>query len=365
MAQSTFADDRFGGIGYGMMGLTWSIASNELPSTAQSFDALDAAIDSGATFFNGGEIYGTPDRNSNHLLREYFEKHPQQASKVVLSIKGGFKPGMMEPDGSEVGARRSVEDSIKQLGGSKKIDIFEYARLDPNTPVEETMRHLKTLKEEGKIGGVGLSEVRASTIERANKIVPISGVEVELSMWTPDVLRNGVAETCARLNIPIVAYSPLARGALTFDASMEKLPEGDFRTHMPKLAPDALKQNLKINQELEALAKKKSCTKAQIGINWVRALSGRKVSVYDQEGNEKEVTLGTIIPIPGSSNVERIQENSKVVDLTDEEMHELLDIVQRNPTVSDFSHLVERHSLTRNRLESGSHLRWLISPNSR
>lgn len=117
--------------------------------------------------WNGGQFYGTPDYNSLHLLRDYFTENPEAAKHVVLSIKGGLNKDRV-PDGSESFVRESVEECLRILPPSlKRIDIFQCARVDPNTPIESTMATLKKLAEEGKIGAVGLSEVKAETIRRA------------------------------------------------------------------------------------------------------------------------------------------------------------------------------------------------------
>ena len=133
----------------------------------QAFAALNAALETGANFWNGGQIYGTPDCNSLHLLRDYFTQHREAAKHIVLSVKAGLTAQRV-PDGSEAFVRKCVEDCIAILPPTlKKIDIFQCARVDPNTPIESTMKTLKSLVEEGKIGAVGLSEVKAATIERA------------------------------------------------------------------------------------------------------------------------------------------------------------------------------------------------------
>jgi pyridoxine 4-dehydrogenase len=159
-----------GSIGYGLMGLTW----RPKPQPAEdSFKAMKTALEQGANFWNGGELYGPPERHSCHLLKEYFQKYPEDAEKVVLSIKGGLLPGKLKPDGSRKNVRRSVEDSLKVLDGTKSIDIFECARLDHDVPLEETIGAIAELVKEGKVGGIGLSEVKASTIEKAAKIHPV------------------------------------------------------------------------------------------------------------------------------------------------------------------------------------------------
>ena len=131
------------------------------------FETLNKTLELGANFWNGGEFYGTPDYNSLHLLNKYFTKYPENADKVVLSIKGGMKVGEIAPDGSEENIRRSVDNTLRLLDGKKKVDIFECARQDPNYPIEHTVNILAECVKEGKIGGIGLSEVDAETIRRA------------------------------------------------------------------------------------------------------------------------------------------------------------------------------------------------------
>jgi len=144
--------------------MTWN---SQPPAQEVCFETLNKALELGANFWNGGELYGTPDYNSMHLLNKYFTKYPENADKVVLSVKGGLKVGELAPDGSEENIRRSVDNCNRLLDGKKKIDIFECARQDPNFPVEHTVEVLAKCVKEGKIGGIGLSEVDAETIRRA------------------------------------------------------------------------------------------------------------------------------------------------------------------------------------------------------
>lgn len=192
-------------------GLTWR---PQPPPVEQSFAAMKAALSSGANFWNGGELYGTPERNSLHLLNEYFTKYPEDAEKVVISIKGGLKKGEMAPDGSEANVRRSIDECLNVLDGKKFLDVFECARVDPKTPIEITIRAMAKYVEEGKLGGISLSECSENSIRRAAKVHKISAVEVEFSLWATDILENGIAKACYELGIPVVAYSPLGRGFL-------------------------------------------------------------------------------------------------------------------------------------------------------
>jgi pyridoxine 4-dehydrogenase len=295
---------------------------------------MKTSLAQGSNFWNAGELYGTKDFNSCHLINKYLTDNPSDASKIVLSIKGGLAPGEMRPDGSEKNIRRSIDECLRLLDGKIEIDIFQCARVDPQTPIETSIAALTACVKEGKIRGIGLSEVKASTIRRAAAIHPIAAVEVELSLWATDILRNGVAATCAELGIPIVAYSPLCRGVLTENPIRKNadIPDGDHKKHLPKFQDEVLEGNNRITDEVALLAKRKGCTKAQVAIAWVRGLSGRMVPAGP--GGER-VKLGEIIPIPGATTRERVLENTTFVELTDGEMEEIAEILKKNPIQGD------------------------------
>ncbi|KAL2837114.1 NADP-dependent oxidoreductase domain-containing protein [Aspergillus pseudoustus] len=158
-----------GPIGYGLMRLTWG---PNLLSQEEALKLMNTALESGSNFRNGGEFYGTPERNSLHMLFEYFSKYPENADKVFLSIKGGMKPGTLVPDCSEVGLRRSVDECIKVLQGTKSIDLFQFARVDKTISIEDSIRVLAALVNEGKIGGIGLSEVLVTKFLRGQYNLP-------------------------------------------------------------------------------------------------------------------------------------------------------------------------------------------------
>jgi pyridoxine 4-dehydrogenase len=175
-----------------------------LPSDEEAFDSMRTAISSGCNFWNGGHFYGPPERNSLTLLKKYYEKYPDDASKVVLNIKGGAGPGLA-PDGSPEFLRKNVKECLEMLGPRGKIDMFECARRDHNVKLEDTMKALEELVKEGKIGGVALCEINANTIREAANLTKIVAVEVELSLFNTEPLTNGIVEACAELGIPIIA----------------------------------------------------------------------------------------------------------------------------------------------------------------
>ncbi|KAI9372259.1 NADP-dependent oxidoreductase domain-containing protein [Aspergillus egyptiacus] len=309
-----------GPIGFGLMGLTWR--PNPV-SQEQAFETMRAALNNGCTFWNGGEFYGKPDYNSLVLLERYFEKYPEDADKVVLNIKGGMNLQTFKPDGSVEGTRRTIDDCVAQLRGRKQIDQFEFARRDQTAPMEVTFRTMNEYVEQGKIGGVALSEVRAETIHEAVKHTKVVAVEVELSLISTHVLDNGVAAACAQYNIPLIAYSPLCRGLLTGQIRQyEDLPADSLLRHYPRFQPENFAVNLRLVERVEQLAARKGCTVSQLAINWVRSLSRRP-------------GMPTIIPLPGATTVARVEENSTVVELTDEEMAEIDTILEECTVVGD------------------------------
>ncbi|KAK1755179.1 NADP-dependent oxidoreductase domain-containing protein [Echria macrotheca] len=298
-----------GAIGYGLMGLTWR--PTPLPDD-QTFPALKAALAAGMNFWNGGEFYGPPDSNSLTLLERYFAKYPEDASKVVLSVKGAIDPKTHRPDGSRAGIRRSLDNCLRLLNGRKKIDIFECARRDPTVPQEETFAAIQEYIDRGLVGGIGLSEVAPATIHEAVKHASIVAVEVELSLFCPDILGNGVAAACAQYDIPLVAYSPVGRGILSGTIRTPADLPPQLRS-WPRFQPDVFDLNLELVKQVEQFAARKSCTPAQLAIAWTRAIARRP-------GMPR-----SIIPIPGSTRPAVIEENAGAVDveLTDEEMDEI------------------------------------------
>lgn len=278
---------------------------------------MKAALLSGSNFWNGGELYGLPTANSLHLLHAYFTQYPEDANKVVLSIKGGVEPGTMTPRGDKEGVTQSIEECLKILDGTKIIDIFECARVDLKVPIEETIGYLAEFVKARKIGGIGLSEVSAATIRRAAAIHPIAAVEVEFSLFSTDILSNDVASTCAELGIPIVAYSPLGRGFLTGQIkSFSDVTE--LQKMGPRFQEENFHKNLELVETIKKVAEKKGCTSAQLAIGWIRAYSGQK-------GHP------SIIPLPGATMASRVEENSKDVQLTAEEMKEIDGILATMP----------------------------------
>ena len=314
------AGKQVGPIGYGMGSLT---TPPKIPPQDQAIECLKTAADIGCLAWNAGEFYGPPTYNSLVLLSRFYEKYPEYVDKVVLNVKGGMQN--FKPNGSPEYIRESVENCLKQLGKGK-IDQFECARKDPTIPFETTLRTLKKLVDEGKIGSISLTEVNATTIREASAIVPISSVEIELSLWTRDPLENGILSTCAELDIPVYAYCPVGRGVLAGAlASFDDIPEKDYRRMLPRYQPDNLKANVKLVAEVEKLAEKKGWTTAQVALGWLLGISKR-------EG------MPVIIPIPGTATPSHVRENAAAQALTAEEMEAVESILSANPVAGERYH---------------------------
>ena len=223
----------------------------------------------------------------------------------MLSIKGAYDGATQSPTASPEQIRASVEECLTLLDGLKSIDLFEPARVDPNVPIEESVRALAELIKEGKIGSYGLSEVSAQTIRRAHAVYPPAAVEIELSLFSQGALeKGGVVDTCRELSIPVVGYSPLDRGWLTGQfKTLDDIPKDDFRRFYPRFQPGNFEKNVELAEAVGNVAKKKGTTSAQVAIAWVQ-----------QQG---------VLPIPGSTKVERVMENTKYVELTQAETQEL------------------------------------------
>ncbi|KAL7746179.1 hypothetical protein RI367_008516 [Sorochytrium milnesiophthora] len=310
---ATIAKKQVGATGLGLLGFTWrpQHTSDEL-----AFAAMRKALSMGANLWSTAEFYGSPDPTLNlQLLQRYFTKYPEDADKVVLVVKGGLGPDL-SVRGSAADITASVERCLQLLKGSKRIDVFSPARVDPNVPIEETVQALKECVHAGKIDAVGLSECSAATIERAYKIHPIALVEVEFSLWSTEILENGVADVCKRLGITIMAYSPLGRGFLTGKIkSVDDIPEGDFRRTYDRFQPENLDKNLDLVHAIDKIAAAKGVSSAQLALAWVKWHSGR--------GNSP-----IIIPIPGATREQRVQENCTPVTLTDNEEKQIAAILQ-------------------------------------
>lgn len=301
--------------------MTWR---DDVTPDEQAFKILKAALDAGVNVWNGADFYGTPDHNSLHLMNRYFTRYPEDAEKVVLSIKSGIvdmRNFIM--DGSPAGVRNFVNRANEILDGKKKIDIFGCGRVDKKVPIEETVGALAELVKEGKIGGIQLSEVSSTTIRRAATVAKIDMVEAEISLWATDVFENGVAETCAELGITMVAHTPLGAGMLTGQIkTIDDIPVNSHHRHFPRFQPENFDENLRLVSKINELAKIKDCTSAQLALSWIKCQGSR-------------AGMPIIIPVAGARSEIRVQENAKTTVLKEEDFQQIQSILENFPVSGD------------------------------
>ncbi|VDB82826.1 unnamed protein product [Peniophora sp. CBMAI 1063] len=300
-------------VGTGLMLLTWT--RTPLPDE-ELFEVLKTAIDAvpagSKMLFNSAQFYALDLGTGNlELLARFFERYPLYADRVFLTVNGGMK-NKMEPDPSPEGLRASIEKCAKALRGTKKVDLFQNARVSRLTPISEQMKVLKGFVDEGLIGNIGLSECSAATIREAVQYAPITAVEIEISPWAYEAETRNVIATCAELGIAIFAYSPLGVGFLTGEL---QFPLKDWRNLVIRYRDEHRDKNLKLVEALKVVAQKKGITAAQLCLAWTQALGER------------------IIPIPCSTQTSHVLENlqSSDVKLSSDELVEIDRILAKYP----------------------------------
>ena len=217
--------------------------------------------------------------------------------KFIIATKFGIvlNNGQRGVSGSEETIRSQLADSLSRLG-TPYIDLYYMHRMDPSTPIEETMRVLKSLVEEGVIRYIGLSECTPDELRRAHAVHPITAIQMEWSLQTRDIEKDIVP--CAReLGVGIVAYSPLGRSFLTSTNAVTSIPDGDWRKNLPRFSGENLEANQQNLQPFFDMAQRKGCTPAQLALAWVHA-----------QGED-------VFPIPGTKTPSRVEENIRSLEL--------------------------------------------------
>jgi aryl-alcohol dehydrogenase-like predicted oxidoreductase len=280
-------------------------------SEAESIRTIQRALDLGVTFFDTAEIYG-PFVNEE-LLGRAIAGPPTRRDDVVLATKFGFVShaggGAGVLDSSPANIRTAVEGSLKRLG-TDRIDLYYQHRVDPGTPIEETVGALAELVAEGKVLHIGLSEAGPETVRRAHAVHPIAALQTEYSLWTRDPEAE-LLPLLRELGIGFVPYSPLGHGFLTGTIrSPEQLSNDDWRKTNPRFTEGNFEQNLRIVDEVAAVAADLDATSAQIALAWLLA-----------QGDD-------IAPIPGTKRVARVEENTAAdaIELSTEQLQRLDDL---------------------------------------
>jgi aryl-alcohol dehydrogenase-like predicted oxidoreductase len=283
-----------GGLDVSRIGLgTMAMSGYYLDSTssdAESIRTIQRALELGVTHIDTAEIYG-PYVNEE-LVGRALKGH---RDGVVLATKFGFVshsgdgPGVL--DSSPANIRTAVEGSLKRLG-TDRIDLYYQHRVDPNTPIEDTVAALAELVAEGKVLHIGLSEAGPTTIRRAHAVHPLAALQTEYSLWTRDP-ETALLPLVRELGIGFVPYSPLGHGFLTGNIrSPEDLADDDWRKNNPRFTEGNFEKNLRIVDEVKAVASELDATPAQIALAWLLA-----------QGDD-------IAPIPGTKRVARVEENT-------------------------------------------------------
>ena len=278
-------------VGLGCMGMSAFYGGAD---EAQSIAVIHRALDLGVTLFDTAEMYGP---HTNEVLLGKALKGRRDEAFIATKFGINRQPdGSAVTDGSPANVRRAVEGSLSRLGVDH-IDLYYQHRIDPNTPIEETVGAMAELVKEGKVRFLGLSEAAPATLRRAHAEHPITALQTEYSLWSRDP-EDELLATVRELGIGFVPYSPLGRGFLSGDIkSIDDLAPDDFRRTNPRFAGDNFQKNLDLVDAVGAIAADKGVTAAQLALAWVLA-----------QGED-------LVPIPGTRRITTLEQNAAAADI--------------------------------------------------
>lgn len=287
-------------IGLGTMGMSEFYGQT---SDKQSINTIHKAIELGVDFFDTADMYGS-GHNEELLGKALKGRFGNITLATKFAMQRGPKGEFLGLSGKPEYVKRACEASLKRLG-IDTIDLYYYHRVDPNTPIEDTVGAMAQLVKEGKVRYLGLSEVKGETLRRAHAIHPISAVQSEYSIWTRDIEEANLKD-CRELGVSTVAYSPLGRGILT--GKFNKIEDAnDYRYHLPRMQAENFEANKKIVETVEEIAASKKVKASQVALAWVLA-----------KGED-------IVPIPGTKREKYLIENVEAlkIELSNDELNEL------------------------------------------
>jgi aryl-alcohol dehydrogenase-like predicted oxidoreductase len=298
-------------IGLGCMGMT-QIAGMDIYGKADEKEAIATIHRSrelGGNFLDTADLYG-PLHNERLIAKAINGNR----NAYTIATKFGYEIDDNEQltwnfNGKKEYVKKAVERSLKNLG-TDYIDLYYLHRLDPNTPIEETVEAMADLVKEGKIGYIGLSEVSSETIRRAHKIHPLTALQTEYSLFERSVEEGGILDTLHELQIGFVAYSPLGRGFISGDIKTpDDFPENDFRKAIPRFQGEQFYKNIELVNEIKKMAEEKQITASQLALSWIASKD--------------------ILSIPGTKRVKYVEQNIAAAQmvLTADEMNRLESII--------------------------------------